>query len=97
MATDDFIKVIRETKKVKNLLFGGAERGFYVSYDGGMLWNKLQLNLPVVPVTDIAFADNDMVVSTAGRAFWILDDISPMSTMSRKAGGFKSVCTKTNL
>lgn len=75
---DDFIKVIREDRKVKGLLYAGSERGFYISYDGGEQWQKLQLNLPVVPVTDIAIKDNDLVVATAGRAFWILDDVSPL-------------------
>jgi photosystem II stability/assembly factor-like uncharacterized protein len=73
--TDDFIKVIREDKKVKDLLYAGAERGFYISYNGGMTFSKLQLNLPVVPVTDLAIRDNDLVASTAGRSFWILDDL----------------------
>ncbi len=73
---DDFIRVIREDKKVKDLLYAGSERGFYISFNGGSNWNKMQLNFPVVPVTDITFADNDMVVSTAGRSFWILDDLS---------------------
>ncbi|HWA33803.1 MAG TPA: hypothetical protein VG737_06720, partial [Cyclobacteriaceae bacterium] len=72
---DDFIKVIREDKKVKDLLYAGAERAFYVSFNGGSSWNKLQLNLPVVPVTDLIIKDNDMVAATAGRAFWILDDL----------------------
>jgi photosystem II stability/assembly factor-like uncharacterized protein len=72
---DDFIKVIREDKKVKDLLYAGSERGFYVSFNGGVQWNKLQLNLPVVPVTDLIIRDNDLVASTAGRAFWILDDL----------------------
>jgi photosystem II stability/assembly factor-like uncharacterized protein len=75
---DDFIKVIREDRKVKDLLYAGAERGFYVSFNGGTNWQKLQLNLPIVPVTDITFAENDLVISTAGRAFWILDDISAL-------------------
>jgi photosystem II stability/assembly factor-like uncharacterized protein len=75
---DDFIKVIREDRKVKGLLYAGSERGFYISYNGGEQWNKLQLNLPVVPVTDIAIKDNDLVVATAGRAFWILDDVSAL-------------------
>jgi len=88
IADDDFLRVIREDKKVKNLLYGGAERAFYISFDGGMMWNKFQLNLPVVPVTDISFADNDMVVSTAGRAFWILDDLSPIQ---QSAGKFDQV------
>lgn len=73
--TDDFIKVIREDKKLKGLLYAGAERGFYMSYNGGANWNRLQLNLPVVPVTDLQIRNNDLVASTAGRAFWILDDL----------------------
>lgn len=72
---DDFIKVIREDKKVKDLLYAGSERGFYVSFNGGSRWNKLQLNLPVVPVTDLIIRQNDLIASTAGRAFWILDDL----------------------
>lgn len=75
---DDFIKVIREDKKVKDLLYAGSERGFYVSFNGGTQWNKWQSNLPVVPVTDMIIRDNDLVVSTAGRAFWILDDVGAM-------------------
>ncbi|MFO0507577.1 MAG: glycosyl hydrolase, partial [bacterium] len=72
---DDFIKVIREDKKIKGLLYAGAERGFYISYDGGVMFNKFQLNLPVVPVTDLTIRDNDLVAATAGRSFWILDDL----------------------
>jgi photosystem II stability/assembly factor-like uncharacterized protein len=75
---DDFIKVIREDKKVKGLLYAGSERGFYLSTDGGNRWNKFQLNLPVVPVTDLIIHNNDLVASTAGRAFWILDDLTPL-------------------
>jgi photosystem II stability/assembly factor-like uncharacterized protein len=73
--TDDFIKVIREDKKVKDLLYAGSERGFYVSFNGGGSFSKLQLNLPIVPVTDLIIKDNDLVASTAGRSFWILDDL----------------------
>jgi photosystem II stability/assembly factor-like uncharacterized protein len=72
---DDFIKVIREDKKVKDLLYAGAERGFYISFNGGVSFQKLQLNLPVVPVTDLIIKDNDLVAATAGRSFWILDDL----------------------
>ena len=72
----DFIKVVREDKKVPGLLYAGAEGGFYVSFDGGAVWQHLQLNLPVVPITDLQLHDNDLVVSTAGRSFWILDDVS---------------------
>lgn len=72
---DDFVKVIREDKKVKDLLYAGAERGFYISYNGGSSFSKFQLNLPVVPITDLVIRDNDLVASTAGRSFWILDDL----------------------
>ena len=76
--SDDFLKVIREDPKTKGLLYGGAERGFYTSFDGGMNWHQLQLNLPAVPITDLLVRDNDLVAATAGRAFWILDDLSPL-------------------
>jgi photosystem II stability/assembly factor-like uncharacterized protein len=85
---DDFIKVIREDKKVKDLLYAGAERGFYVSFNGGANWNKMQLNLPVVPVTDLILHDNDMIAATAGRAFWILDDLS---AIQQSKGQFSSL------
>ncbi len=73
---DDFIKVIREDVKVKDLLYAGAERGFYISFNGGRTFDKLQLNLPVVPVTDLIIRNNDLVASTAGRSFWVFDDLS---------------------
>lgn len=72
---NDFLRVIREDPKVPGLLYGGGERGFYVSFNGGEQWEKLQLNLPVVPVTDLIVRDNDLVAATQGRAFWILDDL----------------------
>lgn len=88
---DDFIKVIREDKKVKDLLYAGSERGFYVSFNGGAAWNKFQLNLPVVPVTDMIIKDNDLVVSTAGRSFWILDDVS---SIQQSKGNFGDASAK---
>lgn len=76
VGADDFIKVIREDKKVKDLLYAGSERGFYLSTNGGTSFSKFQLNLPIVPVTDLIIKDNDLVAATAGRAFWILDDLA---------------------
>jgi hypothetical protein len=72
---DDFIKVIREDKKNKNILYAGSERAFYLSTDAGNNWQVFQRNLPIVPVTDLMIRDNDLVAATAGRAFWILDDL----------------------
>jgi photosystem II stability/assembly factor-like uncharacterized protein len=81
---DDYLRVLREDPKVPGLLYGGAERGFYISYDGGKRWDRLQLNLPVVPITDLMVHDNDLVAATQGRAFWILDDLS---AIQGKPGG----------
>ncbi len=75
IAAADFVRVIREDLKTKGTLYAGAERGFYISFDNGDNWQHFQLNLPVVPVTDLMIRDNDLVAATAGRAFWILDDI----------------------
>lgn len=73
---DDFFRVIREDRKVPGLLYAGAERGFYISFDGGANFDRFQLNLPIVTITDMALRDNDIAVSTAGRSFWVFDDLS---------------------
>ena len=88
---DDYIRVSREDKNVKDLLYGGAERGFYISYNGGSSWSKFQLNLPVVPVTDLIIHDNDLVAATQGRAFWILDDLG---AIQQSKGSFGSEVVK---
>lgn len=72
---EDFVRVVREDPARKDLLYAGTEGGMYISYDGGKQWAKFQLNLPVTPVNDITFRQNDMVVATSGRGFWILDDV----------------------
>lgn len=89
IADNDFLRVIREDKKTKDLLYGGAEHGFYISFDGGKQWQRFQLNLPVVPVTDLKIQDNDLVASTAGRAFWIFDDLSPIQESRGSFGNTK--------
>ena len=70
-----FVRVVREDPKRKGLLYAGTETGLYVSFNDGANWQPLQLNLPVVPINDMIFQDNDLVVATAGRSFWILDDV----------------------
>ena len=72
-----FTRVIREDPNRRDLLFAGTESGMYVSFNGGEHWQSFQLNLPVVPITDLAFhkRENELVVATQGRAFWILDDL----------------------
>ncbi|NJK82816.1 MAG: hypothetical protein HC912_02405 [Saprospiraceae bacterium] len=70
------MRVVREDKKVKGLLYAGTEGGLYVSFNNGDKWEKMNLNLPICPITDLTIQDNDLVVATSGRAFWILDDLS---------------------
>jgi hypothetical protein len=82
--------VIREDKKNKNILYAGSERGFYISNDAGASWSTFQLNLPIVPVTDLIIRDNDLVAATAGRAFWILDDLSAVQ-QNEQFNNFSSV------
>jgi photosystem II stability/assembly factor-like uncharacterized protein len=82
IAPDDFTRAIREDPARRGLLFAGTETGLYVSHDDGGRWQRLQLNLPVVPIHDLVIHDDDLVLATHGRAFWILDDITPLRRMS---------------
>ncbi|MEX2356046.1 MAG: hypothetical protein WD535_03325, partial [Thermaerobacterales bacterium] len=75
---DQFTRVIREDSVRKGLLFAGTEAGIYVSFDDGESWRSLQSNLPIVPIHDFVIKDEDLVIATHGRSFWILDDISPL-------------------
>jgi photosystem II stability/assembly factor-like uncharacterized protein len=71
-----FTRVIRADRKRPGLLYAGTEYGMYISYDDGNNWKKFQLNLPVVPITDLTIKENDLIVATQGRAFWVLNDLS---------------------
>lgn len=75
IAPEDFVRVVREDRQKPGLLYAGTETGLYVSFDSGKLWHRFQNDLPVCPITDIALQDNDLIVATSGRGFWILDDI----------------------
>ncbi|OUU02876.1 MAG: glycosyl hydrolase [Flammeovirgaceae bacterium TMED32] len=71
-----YTKVVREDEKRKDLLFAGTVTGMYASWDGGLNWSPLQLNLPITPITDLAISHDNIVVATQGRSFWILDDLT---------------------
>ncbi|HEV3325523.1 MAG TPA: hypothetical protein VG052_07950 [Puia sp.] len=71
-----YTRTIREDDTRKDLLYSGTETGFYISYDGGNQWQALQLNLPVTPVTDLMVHQGNLLASTMGRGFWILDDLT---------------------
>ena len=71
-----FTRVVREDPKRKDLLYAGTEKGVYISWNGGKSWESFQLNLPATPVLDLKLHQDDLIVATSGRSFWILDDLS---------------------
>ena len=65
-------------------MYAGTENGIYISLDDGRNWQPFQLNLPTVPITDLTIRNNDLVASTQGRSFWILDDLTPLHQYSNR-------------
>ncbi|MEE2772080.1 MAG: glycosyl hydrolase [Bacteroidota bacterium] len=91
IAEEDFTRVVREDPKQKGLLYAGTENGMYISFDDGANWRSFQLNLPIVPITDLLIKDNDLIVATQGRSIWIIDDLSLLHQL------YKTNSTATNL
>jgi photosystem II stability/assembly factor-like uncharacterized protein len=73
-----FVNAVREDPVRKGLLYAGTEKGMYVSFDDGDRWQSVQLNLPITSVRDIDVHGNDVVIATHGRAFWVIDDVTPL-------------------
>jgi photosystem II stability/assembly factor-like uncharacterized protein len=82
LPADDFARAIREDVKRRGLLYAGTEHGVYVSFDDGGTWQTLRLNLPVTPVHDIAVTENDVVIATHGRSFYVLDDVAVLRQLT---------------
>ncbi len=78
----EFTRVIREDPQRRGLLYAGTETGIYISFDDGGNWRRAGGNLPVCPIHDLVVKDDDLVVATHGRSFWILDDLSPLRQTS---------------
>ena len=79
---DDFIRATREDPTRAGLLYAASERTVYVSFDDGGWWQPLSLNLPVVQVSDLVVEDNDLVIATHGRSFWVLENIAPLRQLT---------------
>lgn len=77
-------RVAREDPYTKGILYAGTEFGLFISFDNGALWQSLQLNLPVTPITDLKVHRKDLILSTMGRSFWILDDLTPLYQLNAK-------------
>ncbi|MEA2564687.1 MAG: hypothetical protein QOH06_6191 [Acidobacteriota bacterium] len=76
-----YVRAVREDRNRRGLFYAGTEFGMYVSFDDGANWQSLQLNLPVTPVSDLQVYRGDLVVSTFGRGFWVLDDLSVLEQL----------------
>lgn len=80
---EHFTRVLRTDPKRKGLLYAGTEKGMYISFDDGKNWNPFQLNLPIVPITDLTVKNNNLIAATQGRSFWIIDDLTPLHQINK--------------
>ncbi len=88
---NDPINVVREDSRIKGLLFAGSERAVFVSFDDGENWQSLRLNMPATSIRDLIIKDDDIVVATHGRSFWILDNITPLRQFSSNISQQKTI------
>ncbi len=82
IGAEDFTRALRADPKRKGLLYAGTERGMYISFDDGKNWKSFQLNLPVVPITDLAIKNDNLIAATQGRSFWMIDDLTPLHQLT---------------
>jgi len=80
-----YVHAVREDPKRKGLLYAGTELGVFVTFDDGAHWQPLQLNLPQSPIHDLVVKDDDLIVATHGRSFWILDDVTPLRQVNAQS------------
>ena len=81
---DQFTRVLRADPKRKGLLYAGTEQGMHISFDDGASWRPFQLNLPIVPITDLTIKDDNLIVATQGRSLWLIDDLTPLHQLSEQ-------------
>lgn len=79
---EHFTRVVRADPKHAGILYAGTEEGMYISFTDGRQWQKFQLNLPIVPITDLTIRDNHLIVATQGRSLWSIDDLSPVQQIA---------------
>ena len=92
--SEHFTRVLRADPEKKGILYAGTESGMYVSFDDGNSWNSFQLNLPIVPITDLTIKENSLIVATQGRSIWVLDDLTVLhqidqNTVNKEINLFK--------
>ncbi len=84
---DHFTRVIRSDPQAPGILYAGTESGMYVSFDDGDHWQSFQMKLPIVPITDLAVKNNNLIAATQGRSFWILDDLVQLHQLKNEEKG----------
>lgn len=88
------VNAVKEDTQRQGLLFAGSENAVYVSFDDGDNWQSLRLNMPATSIRDLVIKDDDLVIGTHGRSFWILDDITPLRQVSAATSGGNSILYK---
>ncbi|WP_422351845.1 WD40/YVTN/BNR-like repeat-containing protein [Flagellimonas sp.] len=88
---EHFTRALREDPKRKGLLYAGTETGMYISFNDGQNWESFQLNLPIVPITDLTIKDNNLVVATQGRSVWIIDDLTVLHQLDASKKGSAAI------
>jgi len=81
---DHFTRVLRADPEREGLLYAGTETGMYISFDDGTSWQSFQMNLPIVPITDLAIKDNNLIAATQGRSLWMIDDLTVLHQLSEE-------------
>jgi len=89
------VNAVREDPLCKGLLFAGTETAVYVSFNDGGLWQPLRLNMPATSIRDLVIKDNDLVIATHGRSFWILDDITSLRHLAKAKSNRQTVLFET--
>ena len=83
ISAEHFTRAIRVDPERQGLLYAGTEAGMYISFDDGASWKPFQLNMPMVPITDLAIKNNNLIAATQGRSFWMIDDLTPLHQLSQ--------------
>ncbi|WP_344924870.1 VPS10 domain-containing protein [Aquimarina addita] len=91
---EHFTRVLRADPKRKGLLYAGTETGMYISFNDGKDWKPFQLNLPIVPITDLVIKDNNLIVATQGRSLWIIDDLTVLHQLNSNSKNQKNILFK---
>lgn len=87
---EHFTRVLRADPKKEGLLYAGTENGMYISFNDGANWQSFQMNLPIVPITDLTIKNDNLIAATQGRSFWMIDDLTPLHQLNEEIANYNS-------